>query len=562
MIIPGFFGLGSQRLGTDLVLNYGHFFGHRRFPPRSFRNNWLPVFLETGGLRQDLFSTTGCRIFFGEQAVSAKIFSQQLAAGFFLGNRRFPPRSFLNNWLPDFFWNRRFPPRSFLNNWLPDFFWNRRFPPRSVLNNWLPDFFWNRLFPPRSFLNNWLPDFFWNRRFPPRSFLNNWLPDFFWNRRFPPRSVLNNWLPDFFWNRLFPPRSFLNNWLPDFFWNRRFPPRSFLNNWLPDFFWNRRFPPRSFLNNWRPDFFWNRRFPPRSFLNNWLPDFFLEQAVSAKIFSQQLTVELFLREAWTKFSLEQWPVNFFSQSVRFFWTTGRRMAKKKKVPRSVPHVLPREALKMKRPAGKAKRPAAKAKKGRKWWSKSCAVQKSGLAGSHRIPLCYGARLFLFIVNLSWRMIVVTLPFFFARMFFSFLEEAVWSAVGSGYHVDAWYRRYRPVSCRSPIPPLPPGDLISGYLRLSPAISGYLPDISRISCPHTLPAISGYLRLSPAISGYLAPGYLRLSPAISGYLKPCPWYLVYSFVFGHFILASSNPWYTPVDMVQTLGPFNVVSMLTP
>ena len=54
--------------------------------------------------------------------------------------------------------------------------------------------------------------------------------------------------------------------------------------------------------------------------------------------------------------------------------------------------------------------------------------------------------------------------------------------------------------------LPPGDLIPGYLRLSPAIS-------RISCPHALPAISGYLRLSPAISGYL-----RLSPAISGYLR--------------------------------------------
>ena len=62
--------------------------------------------------------------------------------------------------------------------------------------------------------------------------------------------------------------------------------------------------------------------------------------------------------------------------------------------------------------------------------------------------------------------------------------------------------------------LPPGDLISGYLRLSPAIS-------RISCPHALPAISGYLRISPAISGYLTPSYLRLSPAISGYLRLSP-----------------------------------------
>ena len=48
-------------------------------------------------------------------------------------------------------------------------------------------------------------------------------------------------------------------------------------------------------------------------------------------------------------------------------------------------------------------------------------------------------------------------------------------------------------------------------------------------------------------------------------KPCPWYLVYSFGFGHFIFASSSSsqshdlhqW----SMVQPLGPLRAVSMLT-
>ena len=63
------------------------------------------------------------------------------------------------------------------------------------------------------------------------------------------------------------------------------------------------------------------------------------------------------------------------------------------------------------------------------------------------------------------------------------------------------------SCRSPAARWP-------HLRLSPAISGYLPDI--LPTPS-----SGYLQLSPDISGYLAPSYLRLSPAISGYLRISP-----------------------------------------
>ena len=111
-----------------------------------------------------------------------------------------------------------------------------------------------------------------------------------------------------------------------------------------------------------------------------------------------------------------------------------------------------------------------------------------------------------------------LGFFAFNIFF---EEAAWSAVGSEY---ALFFCHWCVFIGSHVDHLPPGDLISGCLRLSPAIS-------RISCPHPLPAISGYLRLSPDISGYLRlspaillpaiSGYLRLSPAISGYLRLSP-----------------------------------------